>query len=380
VSLQQSLKFPLPDNYIVNIQIRIQPHDREYQAYIQTDYSDWYSFPIHLKQDDLQELNKELQEKIEQLSGSFNVERANVTECNESLQALAKKGSYAFNKIFDKGTPRDVLREALKEGAIIQVTSEDFFIPWELLYDGHLGDQVDANCFWGMRYIITRTLTREARPGDFALPVMSSHPHVGIIACNELEYVATRELPALQRLEQQERIHLFCLRPLDPNQHGKELRDFGQFLSGELHIMHLACHACVKESVSESYLMVSQDFIISMEDFTIGDFEFRHKPLVLLNACLSGTISPLHTSNWAVLFWKLGAKGVLATEFRVPDWFAAMFIEEIYNQLLSRKPIGEALLLARRHFLHQQNNPLGLGYALYSRPSIRIASEEVEKK
>jgi hypothetical protein len=136
VSLQQTLNLPLSDNYTVNVQIRIQSHGREYHAYIQTDYSDWYSFPIHLKQDDLKELNKELQEMIEQASGSFEVERANVAECNERLQALAKKGSFAFKKIFDKGTPQDVLREALKEGAIIQITSEDFFIPWELLYDG----------------------------------------------------------------------------------------------------------------------------------------------------------------------------------------------------------------------------------------------------
>jgi len=63
---------------------------------------------------------------------------------------------------------------------------------------------------------------------------------------------------------------------------------------------------------------------------------------------------------------------VLATEFHVPDWFAATFIEKLYDELLQGKPIGEALLTTRRHFWESENNPLGLGYALYSSPSIRI--------
>jgi CHAT domain-containing protein len=126
--------------------------------------------------------------------------------------------------------------------------------------------------------------------------------------------------------------------------------------------------------MSESCLLISDGFSVSMEDFEVQDFEIEHKPFVILNACRSGTISPLHTSNWAVLFWKRGARGVLATEFHVPDWFAASFIERLYEQMLLRKPVGESLLATRRHFWENESNPLGLGYALYSRPSIRIAN------
>jgi len=373
--LQQISSLPLTDNFLVNVQIRIQPRGREYQGYIQTDYSGWCSFPILLALHDVKDLNIELQRAIEYVSGHIEMDKAVSTEYCQALSKVAQKGNLVFKRVFAKGTPRDVIREALKMGATIQVTSEDFFIPWELLYDGPLGEQVDASYFWGMQYIISRTLIREARPGDFMPPVISPRPHIGLVSYNTLEHVVEKELPMLRRFEQQEQIYLSCLRPLHSDQREDELTDFGRFLAEERQIIHFACHAYEQEVQSESYLLISDNFSISMEDFEVQDFDVVHKPFVLLNACLSGTINPLHTSNWAALFWKHGARGILATEFHVPDWFAASFVEELYNQLLlRRKTIGEALFLTRLHFWMQHKNPLGLGYALYSRPSIRIAN------
>src|SRR5260370_36764688 len=253
--LQQTLSLPLTDNFKVNVQIRIQHYGRKYQAYIQTDDSDWYSFSIQLTQDDVRELNAELQRAIEQVSGYFELDSYNVQERTEALSRFAQKGNYAFKKIFAKGTPRDIVREALVIGAIIQVTSEDFFIPWDLLYDGPLGSQVETSCFWGMQYIISRTLIREARPGDFLSPIIPSRPHVGLVAYNELIHVAKEEIPALQRFERQGQISLSSLRSLSSSQHDKELEDFGRFLREDLQIVHLACHACEQAPLSASYLM-----------------------------------------------------------------------------------------------------------------------------
>ncbi len=126
--------------------------------------------------------------------------------------------------------------------------------------------------------------------------------------------------------------------------------------------------------VDQSYLLVSDEFPITIEEFRGREFDIKHKPFVILNACLTGTISPLYTSNWAALFWERGARGVLATEFHVPDSFAAVFTEELYEHFLSGEPIGKALLATRHHFWRAQHNPLGLAYALYSSPSIRIVN------
>ncbi len=75
-----------------------------------------------------------------------------------------------------------------------------------------------------------------------------------------------------------------------------------------------------------------------------------------------------HTLNWANVFKECGARGVLATEFHVPDSFAAAFTEELYKHFLSGKPIGETILATRYSLWQQQKNPLGLAYALYSSP------------
>ena len=140
----------------------------------------------------------------------------------------------------------------------------------------------------------------------------------------------------------QHRIHLSLLHELDPNQRSKGLEDFRRFLGKELQILHFACHADEEKIRSDSdhvlseiilrepFLLVSNEFHINMDDFDVRDFNVSNKPLVILNACVTGTINPLCTSNWAVLFWKRGARGILATEFHVPDCFAADFIEEVY--------------------------------------------------
>src|SRR6266516_1812409 len=330
-----------------------------------------HKFRIGLKSHDIEELNSELQQANEQLSVNLEMDGG----CGDSLAKLAQKGNFAFKRIFAEGIPRETIGKALKLDATIQLTSDEFFLPWELLYDGPLGSQVDAAHFWGMRYIISRALIQEAHPDELVSPIIhSSRPHVGMIVCHDLEHVVKQEISTLQNLHRSKRILLSSLRRLKTSQRDKDLAEFGSFLRKKLQIVHLACHAREKKQKNQSYLLVSDDFDITMEDFGVREFTIKHNPFVILNACLTGTINPLYTSNWAALFWGRGARGVLATEMHVPDWFAAAFTEQLYKHFLSGKPIGEALLTTRRYFWEEKHNPLGLAYALYSSPSIRIVN------
>jgi hypothetical protein len=371
----QKLHFPLIDEESVQAQLRIETFGKGYRGYIQTDSSDVYRFPINLTQHDVDELNTELQQILEKVSSYFDTDDSASTERYDALSNLAQKGNFAFKRIFSKGMPRATISKALKKGATIQITTEDFFIPWELLYDAPLNVQLDAAYFWGMQYVVSRNLIRDyIRPGDFAPPIIPSCPRVGLIAYEGLLHVVQEEIPGLQKFQQQKQIDLVRLRSLDPDQHLKELEDFGRFLQGEQHIIHFACHTLSRKLLNDSPLVISDEFYITMNDFGVQEFEIEHSPLVILNACLTGTISPLYTSNWAELFWKLGAIGVLATEFHVPDWFAASFVIELYNELLAGIPLGEALSATRCKFWEKQGNPLGLAYALYSRPSIKVTN------
>jgi CHAT domain len=129
-----------------------------------------------------------------------------------------------------------------------------------------------------------------------------------------------------------------------------------------------------------SQYSVSDHFDITLEDFRAREYKSEYNPLVILNACCTGTMSPLYTANWAALFWEYGARGVLATEFHVPDWFAADFIEVLYSHFLSGMPIGESLWATRCYFWKERSNPLGLAYALYGPLAIRIVHSTVEKE
>jgi CHAT domain len=365
---QRKLQIPFLDPSPVHVLLRIFSSNGGYTADMSVDEGMFHRFRIGLTAHDVDELNQDLQQSIEGVA----------TESREGnidiLSKLAQKGNYAFKRVFPVGIPRELISAVLKKGATIQFSSEDFFLPWELVYDGPLGKQYDPCSFWGMRHTISRAIIRDARPGALASPVIQSVcPHVGLIACNELQYVVTHEIPTLQELHRRGRILLSCLECLDVTQREQGLETFGRFLRGNTQIVHLACHAYEKDPLHLSCLYVSNDFPISIEDFVVREFAIEHHPFVMLNACLTGTISPLYTSNWASLFWEYGARGVLATEFRVPDSFAAAFMKELYKHFLSGKPIGVSLLTTRRHFWKRHQNLLGLAYALYSSPSVRLA-------
>ncbi len=369
---QQTLPLPLRDDFSVQVQMSIFADTSGYMAYISTDLGGWQRFRIGLKPHDVEELNMELQDAIEQAARAFEAH----DEGERALSKLAQKGAFAFKRIFTDGVPREIISKTLNTGATLQIVSEHFFLPWELLYTGPLGPHADASCFWGMQHIISRALIQDAQPGALKPPLIhTSCPQVGLITCDELEQVVKKEIPMLQQLHQQKKIFLLPLRSLNADQRDEELDYVSHFLRNEeLHIIHFACHAYEKQPKSQSYLRISDKFAISVEDFFVRDFEITHNPFVILNACLTGTISPLHTSNWAALFWEHGARGVLATEFHIPDRFAAEFTEELYKHFLSEQPIGDALLNTRRYFWEQRRNPLGLAYALYSSPSIRITT------
>jgi CHAT domain-containing protein len=186
-----------------------------------------------------------------------------------------------------------------------------------------------------------------------------------------------KEVPMLQKLVRQGDILLLPLRPLDVNQRHKELEYLLHFFDEEeFQIAHLACHAFDQKPSSQSYLDVANNFHISIEDFRARKLTTKYNPLVILNACLTGITDSLCISGWAAEFWKGGARGVVATEFQVPDWFAAVFIEKLYEHLLSGEPLGESLWATRSYFWEREKNPLGLAYALYAPLAIRITGKE----
>ena len=376
-----SSAFPFYD-YHIDISINIE-YNGEYDVQIQVSGVKPQNFTIDLSINDVEAINTDLRYAIEKVSFSYQKKNA----YSEAIQQLAEAGRSAFNVIFGVGKPRDTILTALgmvghKECPTIEISSNKFFIPWELLYHGPLEREIDLMHFWGMKYILSRNIILQ--DSNMVAPVIrSARPKVGLLAYNRLRHVMSKELPSLLALDQQEKINLFLMRDLKMSHRIADLEYLGDFLSNsDLQIIHIACHANEGDPINQSSLLFSEKFPVTIRQFTAREYKGKHAPIVILNACRTGTISALYTFNWANVFWKYGARGVLATEFRVPDWFAAIFIEELYKYLLSGNAIGECLWAARQHFCNEQTSPdgrknlLGLAYALYSPLAVRIERQD----
>lgn len=361
----------IPPLDISDIRVSITIHSSINTPYIAEIESDVEpaSFPIHLKPHDVKSLNTSLQKAIQQVAATFGTGAA----YESALSELAKAGNYAFRQIFPDPSAQKFIHDALTAGSIIRIRSDDFLIPWELLYSKPTGAKDSIENYWGMNHVIWRVILPN-KPHRHVPPVFrESRPRVGLIAFDQLPYVSKQEIPALQRLDSGKAIELMPLPTLVKAQRGS-LKQLARFLSQDLHILHVACHAYEQDPIEESYLFVTRDFPISMIDVVVNNFELRNRPFVILNACLTGTMNPLYTSFWAERFWNMGARGVLATDFQIPDWFAADFSAALYQHLLAGESIGESLLAMRRHFWNYggQHNLMGLAYALYASPSIQF--------
>src|SRR5258708_39329062 len=114
----------LIDNFTVQVQMSIFSNGSQYTAYLCADLGKFHCFNIGLTAHDIEELNSELQGAIEQVAASFEQNGIN----RDMLLPLAKKGNFAFKRIFAEGTPRETIREALKADATIQIAARDFAI------------------------------------------------------------------------------------------------------------------------------------------------------------------------------------------------------------------------------------------------------------
>ncbi|GIL15505.1 MAG: hypothetical protein BroJett039_06780 [Chloroflexota bacterium] len=153
--IEKTAVLPLGDDFPVAVQITIHAHDIGYLGTLQVGLDRPYRLPIPLKERDVEDLNGEIQRALEQTATAFE-SSANTMAQQEALAELAKIGRFAYLSIFPSENIRIALARALQIGTTIQVTSDAFFIPWELLYLGESGASVNLNDFWGMRYVVSR--------------------------------------------------------------------------------------------------------------------------------------------------------------------------------------------------------------------------------
>jgi hypothetical protein len=339
--------------------------------------------PVEITTDYLKQLNGRLRNAMGKvmhhaaLGGDVAAEELNKADLSE----LAQAGHSVFMEIFGQREAWKTMQRhlAAAQQISIEVDSEDFFIPWELLYSESPSEPLSYENFWGMRYIIHHLIIQEDRPGDVEDKTIhyASRPKLGLFAFDDesLPGIKKKEIPFFDKLKKEGKITLQKLPPLDPrvNKKEAELVRFKQFLNNSLHVIHFACHALYDENDQvNSFIQLSDGIRISLNDLAQKPkASMRDFPLVVLNACKTGQVNPMDVRYFAGDFIKYGALGVVATQAAVPDGLAADFTRHLYRHLLKGRYLGESVLRARQELLRQRN-PVGLWYALYATPIIKL--------
>jgi basic membrane protein A and related proteins len=311
------------------------------------------------------DFSKNLQATFESI-----VNESNLKMQKDNIVNLAMLGHSAFNAIFDarvQATLLDLI--SWFDNPVIEIFSDDFFFPWELLYLGDI-NQPAIEEFLGFRCILTRSLSVE-HISPPKVPVAS--PKIGLLVDPAYTSIEQKEIPYFEKLKKRNFISLEKLPRLNPDQRQIEMQRFSSFLQQNFDVLHFACHAEYDAlSPIKSSIKLADDFSITLLEIDNYVGKILEQPLIVLNTCRLGTIDPSYTTHFVTALLKKGALGVVAVGYNIPDDFAAAFIQKLYEYLLAGAPLGYSVFEAKRFFWTQQRNPAGLFYTIYGPPSIQL--------
>lgn len=367
--------------YSVDIVLRIHKQSRDgYELHVQIGDMEPRFIDIDVTPDDLREWNRNFQHalnKVVQQGNNFNQMDAN--EVENTVLDLAEAGHTVYVRLFKNTGIGDLIAQYMemsgRSNLLLQVVSESFFLPWDLIYPLNLATEpIDLEAFWGIQHVIYRLIPQRLTKSNFVSSEVAYDGCLllGLLSCLELDYV-DQEVRFLETLEEQQHIRMSKLRALDPKKKRSEFRELKAFLHNPFDFLHLACHAKLAlDHNAESYFLLSDQFHVYLPDLHAYELEVMGFPLVFLNACTTGNLNPLHASTFVSFFMQHDIRGVIATECEVSDKFAAIFSQALYELLIKGEYLGNALISARRTFLRKEGSLGGLAYSLYARPTIRF--------
>jgi hypothetical protein len=141
-------------------------------------------------------------------------------------------------------------------------------------------------------------------------------------------------------------------------------------------VLYLYCHAVAADKDSDdSYLELTGKDRITLGELAVFapiEDQLTSHPLVVINACESGDLSPLFYDGFVPYFLAKGARGVIGTECKTPGRFAGEWAVAFFDRLFTGERLGDAVLGLRRDFLAEHGNPLGLLYGVHCDTDTRV--------
>jgi len=298
------------------------------------------------------------------------------------LQQLAKAGYRFYQQIFygpaadaQANLLGDRLREMARQETLkIQIFSQQFMLPWGMLYvaDEYDPDDVNPELFLGLKHVIEHI---PLQPGMRVIDTtVDSQPGLAVSLNVNADIDRQMGMPLIAgQRSYWEQIGQAGGVEVTVRESGDEVTRALADAATADQILYFYCHA-ISKSLAEgggpddSTLVLSGDQRVTLGDlnlFASPKKTLPGAPLVFINACESAELSPLFYDGFVPYFMAKGARGVIGTECETPALFAAEWARRFFDRFLAGEPLGQAFLGLRREFYYEHGNLLGLLYALY---------------
>jgi len=219
---------------------------------------------------------------------------------------------------------------------VLEIVTNDVHIPWELVHDGQE--------FWCLKYPMGRvyaTRVGSGQPKRRRANVMGGQPRVAILVDPTGDLPEAKEEGRAVR----EKVRGKFAADLFQGDQVTHLRLGRVLFSGQYDIVHYAGHAEFSTEASRWRLARGG----WLDEDEVRNYTLTSNPVLFCNACGSAknTYVGDRARGLASAFIQAGASAYVGALWRVSDGVAAEFATAFYESLLSKEPLGRAMVRGR---------------------------------
>jgi hypothetical protein len=314
-------------------------------------------------EDDLRSLNAFLTEVVQQGNPS-----------DERWESICFNLQSVGANLFEMLIPSEVAKQmrTWKIGSPVIISTNEQWIPWELMYDGE--------DFWGKKFIIARSprLSDSQDLPDKNRPESKGKRQikriVNIVGGDVPSSEAERATHLFSNLLPPEAVHLLAKQPIS---------SLVKAIPGT-DALHFTCHGHLEPHLLQIAGDKNKTRIENLLPETIQRLPLEPGSLVFANACAS-TIPVLTFGKFSSFGWKFyqrGANAFIGTLGAVPVKYAVNFAEIVYRELFNpdeKITIGQAVAKAKEVAANERNL-FWLLYCIYGDPDFSIVQQKNSKE
>jgi len=314
-------------------------------------------------EDDLRSLNAFLTEVVQQGNPS-----------DERWESICFNLQSVGSNLFEMLIPSEVAKQmrTWKIGSPVIISTNEQWIPWELMYDGE--------DFWGKKFIIARSprLSDSQDLPDKNRPESKGKRQikriVNIVGGDVPSSEAERATHLFSNLLPPEAVHLLAKQPIS---------SLVKAIPGT-DALHFTCHGHLEPHLLQIAGDKNKTRIENLLPETIQRLPLEPGSLVFANACAS-TVPVLTFGKFSSFGWKFyqrGADAFIGTLGAVPVKYAVNFAEIVYRELFNpdeKITIGQAVAKAKEVAANERNL-FWLLYCIYGDPDFSIVQQKNSKE